>query len=216
MRSKKLVWFIWGLVFVFGITFAQSKRSVLDYINVISKESNRWEVGFYVTNTGRPTVLDLKNDYARYDGRSGPWNFTEIAVWRLKSGGDVVGVNYQEQERRISPCGDAPCSPSTQFFYIKNGEIVMLFEQQERFYDFDTRVKNFAFLQALKFVDQSDPDLDITTILDAPWNLRYSFPRVGTTITAYLSDEILRRGVKQTPVFYIKWRNGSFYASMTK
>jgi hypothetical protein len=204
-----------------GLVVSQSaKMSVLDYINAIVKRDAGYDVGFYVTDTGRPDVLDLKNDYARYDGTfgrpTGKWDFTEVAVWRKKTGGDVVGVNYQEQSRRISPCGDAPCSPSTQFFYIKNGEISGLFQNDNRFYEFDTRVKNAAFLKAIGQVNQSDPDLDLTTILNDPWNLRYSFPRVGTTIEAYLSEDVLRRSVKQVPIFYIKWRNGEFYASMTK
>jgi hypothetical protein len=202
------------------VTSQSTKMTVLDYVNILSTKSRGVEVGFYVSDSGRPDVLDLKNDYVRYDGTfgrpKGVWDFTEVAVWRKKTGGDVVGVNYQEANERVEYCGDAPCRPSTQFFYVKNGEIVSLFMEDQPFYEFDTRVKNAVLLKAIGLVNQNDPNLDLTTILNDPWNLRYSFPRVGTSIEAHLSDDILRRSAKRTPIFYIKWRNGDFYASLTK
>jgi hypothetical protein len=211
-----------------GFSHSQgSKKGIQDYIKIINKNTvnDNLMLEPYVIYVNQPSILDLKNDYAKYLVYSNSpfkkWSFVELAVWRSRDGLEVLGFNYQTTVNRRPFVECPPCDPETRFFTYESGDKLIPFpsEQSDFFYWEDLNVKNKIFLKALEIVEKTSVRLDLTELLDSSWNLRYVFPRYGTTIEAYLYDGILKRSVQkktQKPLFYLKWVNGRFIPSLTK
>jgi hypothetical protein len=203
-----------------------NKRSIQDYIKIVNNNtsSGLMPLHYYVENENSPSILDLKNDYAKYvidmDSSFKKWDFVELAVWRTKNGLEVLGFNYQTNlPGNFVDC--PPCGPETKFFTYAKGDFERYPEGygQDFYYWNDTKLKNQVFLKAFSLIDQASAKLDLTELLSSSWNLRYSFPRYGTTIEAYLYDGILKRSIQkkpQKPLFYLKWLSGRFVPSLTK
>jgi hypothetical protein len=215
-REKMQKWFLgFTLVAILnGLVASQSsKMTVLDYVNVLSTKNQGEMIGFFVKDSNRPDVIDLKNDYVRYNGTfgrpEGAWDFTEVAVWRTNRGYDVVGVNYQ-MSGKPDGCGDDMCNPKTVFAEMKNGKLLNTYPIQKIFSNNKNYFNNLYRSISAK---SRNPKRAITLTADSPWAFRYEFPRIGTTIKAYVNKsffEIDNSLAYENPVFYLKYSNGTF------
>lgn len=151
------------LLVLVGLSLAQSKKTVLDYWKALSLEPEQ-----------QTDVVDLKNDYIAFSAKTSEGG-GELAVWRKKSGGDLIGLTTRG-------CGPVCVVGSLRFSEPKGGKFVdMTSKVLPGIISKDGDVKLNASIEKqllVKYNSKSDEKISSAK------ELLYYFllPRKGTTI----------------------------------